>query len=137
MLVDTCVLSEARHPRGNPRVRQRLEAVPDADLFLSVVTIGEIVSGVARLAAGQRRRDLETWLSQLEQLYAPRILPVDLEAGRIWGEVTAKAAQQGRIVPVADGLIAATALRNGLHVMTRNSADFQAAGVLVVDPWNE
>jgi toxin FitB len=135
VLVDTCVLSEVRRPRPNTRVRERLESVPEADIFLSSMTIGEIVNGITRLPQGQRRRDLESWLAQIEQLYAAQILPVDIETARIWGEATARAAQRGRVVPVADGLIAATALRHGLHVMTRNSADFQATGVLLIDPW--
>ncbi|MDP9173592.1 MAG: type II toxin-antitoxin system VapC family toxin [Planctomycetota bacterium] len=116
-------------------MRQRLSETPETDLFLSVITIGEIVNGVARLAQGKRRRELEAWLTQIEQIYGSRILPVDVETGRIWGEVTAKAGKNGRVIPVADGLIAATALRHGLHVMTRNSADFQATGVLLIDPW--
>lgn len=135
VLIDTCVLSEVRRPQANPRVRSLVAAVPEADLFLSVVTIGEIVNGIVRLAPGQRRRDLETWLMQLEQLHASHILPIDTETARIWGEVTAKAAQQGRVIPAADGLIAATAMRHGLHVMTRDTPDFQTAGVLVIDPW--
>ncbi len=135
VLVDTCVLSTVHGPKANARVRQRLSETPETDLFLSVITIGEIVNGVARLAQGKRRRELEAWLTQIEQIYGSRILPVDVETGRIWGEVTAKAGKNGRVIPVADGLIAATALRHGLHVMTRNSADFQATGVLLIDPW--
>lgn len=134
-LIDTCVLSEVRRPQANPAVVERLDALAESDLFLSVVTIGEIVNGIGRLAQGKRRHALEEWLGQIEQLHAPRILPVDLETGRLWGEVTAKAAGQGRAIPVADGLIAATALRHGLHLMTRNSPDFQATGVLMIDPW--
>lgn len=134
-LIDTCVLSEVRRPQANPAVVERLDALAESDLFLSVVTIGEIANGIGRLAQGKRRHALEEWLGQIEQLHAPRILPVDLETGRLWGEVTAKAAGQGRAIPVADGLIAATALRHGLHLMTRNSPDFQATGVLMIDPW--
>ena len=136
VLVDTCVLSEVQRPRPEPRVHARLAAVADDDLFLSAVTFGELVNGIARLAAGQRRRSLEAWLGQIERLHAARILPVDAEVGRIWGTVTAQAAAIGRVVPAADGLIAATALRHGLHVMTRNTPDFQATGVQVIDPWH-
>lgn len=93
------------------------------------------MSGSARLPYGKRRSDLEVWIAELEHMYAPRILPVDLETGRIWGEITGKAAISGTTIPIADGLIAATALRHGMHVMTRNSNDFAVAGVLVWDPW--
>jgi hypothetical protein len=137
MLIDTCVLSEVQRPHGNLLVRQQLEAVPEADLFLSVVTIGELVKGIARLARGRRRRALQEWLQQIEQLYGPRILPIDVETARLWGEVTARAARKGIVIPASDGLIAATALRHGLQVMTRNTSDFQATGVIVLDPWQD
>jgi predicted nucleic acid-binding protein len=109
--------------------------VPEKDFFLSVITIGEITKGITKLPMSHRRQNLESWFSHLQQRHAPRILPVDIEIARIWGEITAKAAQMGRVVPVNDGLIAATALRHGLHIMTRNSADFQATGALLIDPW--
>jgi hypothetical protein len=113
----------------------RLWAVPDADLFLSVITLGELVNGISRLVPGPKRQGLEQWLAQIEQLHAARILPVDLEVARIWGEVTASAAANGHIVAAADGLIAATAIRHGLHLMTRNTPDFQATGAMLLDPW--
>jgi predicted nucleic acid-binding protein len=135
VLIDTCVLSEMQRPAPDPRVRDQLRAIPPDDFFLSVITIGELVKGIERLPQGKRRRGLEVWLVQLTQVHAQRILPVDLETARIWGEIVARASQQGRVIPASDGLIAATALRHGLHVMTRNTADFQATGVLLVDPW--
>ena len=74
VLVDTCVLSEVRRPRPDPRVAARLAAVDDADLFVSAVTVGELVNGIARLPAGKRRRGLEQWLAAVEQAHADRIL---------------------------------------------------------------
>lgn len=61
-------------------------------------------------------------------------LSLDSETARVWGELTARAQQQGRTVHMADGLIAATALRHGLHVMTRNVSDFEPTGVLLINP---
>jgi predicted nucleic acid-binding protein len=72
----------------------------------------------------------------LERLYADRLLPVDLETSRIWGELTTAARKGGRTVAVGDGLIAATARRHGLHVMTRNTADFESTGVLLLNPFS-
>ena len=135
VLVDTCVLSEVRRPRPEARVVARLAAVPDGDLFLSLVTVGELVNGIARLPSGGRKRGLEHWLAGIEGLHGERVLPVDLETARLWGEVTARAAAAGVVVPAPDGLIAATALRHGLHVMTRDTPDFRATGALLVDPW--
>jgi len=135
VLLDTNVLSEVQRPQANPLVLARLAATPSDDKFLSVVTIGEITAGIERLQTGKRRRDLEQWLAEAVRDFADRILPVDLETARAWGAVTARAAAAGRVVHAADGLIAATAVRHGLHVMTRNTSDFLGTGALLIDPW--
>ncbi|MGC1580631.1 MAG: hypothetical protein WA766_04065 [Candidatus Acidiferrales bacterium] len=67
--------------------------------------------------------------------YADRVLPVDLETSHIWGEFTASAQKSGKIVPASDGLIAATARRHDLHLMTRNTGHFEPTGVLLLNPW--
>jgi predicted nucleic acid-binding protein len=137
VLLDTCVLSELQRLQGNLRVRARVEALDPERLFLSVVTIGELAKGIALLATGARKRELSAWLLGLEQRFTAAILPVDVEAARVWGELTAHAQAQGIQIPASDGLIAATALRHGLHVMTRNTKHFAATGALVIDPWAE
>ena len=137
VLLDTCVLSELRRPKGHAVVRRAVEAVDDRDLFLSVLSVGEIAKGIGLLNDSERKQALQGWLQTLEKMYQDRILPVDLETSHIWGEITAAAQRGGRIIPASDGLIAATALRHGLHVMTRNTADFSAAGVLLLNPWKE
>ena len=134
-LLDTCVLSELRHPNGDARVRRAVEAFDSASLFVSVLSIGEIAKGIALLRESRNKHALQSWLQTLERLYGDRLLSVDLETCRIWGELTAAAQKGGRIVPVSDGLIAATARRHGLHVMTRNTADFEPMGVLMLNPW--
>lgn len=135
-LLDTCVLSELnRQGGGAPQVQQAVSEFADEALFVSVVSLGEIAKGVALLDAGARQRDLLTWLNGLESNFADRLLPVDSETARVWGELTARAQQQGRTVHVADGLIAATAVRHGLHVMTRNVSDFEPTGALLINPW--
>lgn len=135
--LDTCVLSELRKPPCPPQVRQALASRQDSDLFISVVTIGEITKGIALLDDSQRKRSLREWLNTLETHYHDRLLPVDLETVRLWGEITAKAQRSGRIVAANDGLIAATALRHGLTVMTRNVADFVPTGALLFNPWED
>lgn len=135
VLLDTCVISEIRRPRGSPQVRARVDHLADADLFLSVITIGEIAKGIALLKASKKKQSLEQWLSEVEQHYSTRILPVDSETAGIWGQITAKAQKRGHVIPASDGLIAATAIRHGIHVMTRNTDHFAKAGALLVDPW--
>jgi predicted nucleic acid-binding protein len=137
VLLDTCVLSELRRSRPHPRVRRAVEALDSEDLFVSVISIGEIAKGIALLQETKKKNALRTWMQALETHYADRVLVIDLETSHIWGELTAEAQQADKIVPVSDGLIAATARRHGLHVMTRNTEHFKAVGVLLLNPWAE
>lgn len=136
-LLDTCVLSELRHPQGNAAVRAAVDLIPDDDLYLSVLTLGEVVKGIALLPAGRKKKDLAAWLAGLEAQFSDRILPVDSETSRVWGELSARVQQAGLVLPAIDGLLAATGLRHGLRVMTRNTRHFMASGVAIVDPWAE
>jgi toxin FitB len=137
VLLDTCVLSDLRHPKGDARVRRAVDALNADSLFVSVLSIGEIAKGIALLRESQNKRTLQSWLQTLERVYGDRVLPVDLETCRIWGELTVAAQKSGRTVPAIDGLIAASARQHGLHVMTRNTADFESMGVLLLNPWAE
>lgn len=135
VLLDTCVLAELRKPEGNLRVTAAVAELSDGDLYLSVMTVGEVAKGVALLSAGRKRRALASWLNGLETQFGDRILAIDAETARVWGELTARAQKLGKIIPAVDGLLAATALRHSLHVMTRNTRHFEASGALVFDPW--
>jgi predicted nucleic acid-binding protein len=135
VMLDTCVLSELRKPDCNDNVRTSIEEIEDECLFVSVISIGEITKGINLLEESNRKRKLNRWLQAIESNYSDRILLIDLETVRIWGELTAKAQKSGDTIAAADGLIAATAIRHGLHVMTRNVGDFQPAGVLISNPW--
>ena len=134
-LLDTCVLTELRLPEGHPAVKSAVAEIPDADLYLSVLTVGEIAKGIGLLAAGRKKKALTSWLTGLETKFGDRILAIDIETARLWGELTARAQKSGIIIPGVDGLLAATALRHGLRVMTRNTGHFEASGALIIDPW--
>jgi len=134
VLLDTCTIAEIRKPDGSEAVKEAVREIPDADLFLSVLSMGEVVKGITLLAAGKKKKALSSWLVALEAQFVHRILGVDVETGRIWGELTARAQKTGVVIPAVDGLLAATALRHGLHVMTRNTKHFQASGALI-HPW--
>jgi predicted nucleic acid-binding protein len=135
VLLDTCVVSELRRTGFEPRVAAAIGALGTDDVHLSVVTLGELTCGVARLADGARKSALEIWLAGLERDYAERVLAIDAETARLWGVMTARAQAAGRTVAAADGLIAASAKRHGLTVMTRNVRDFEPTGVDIVNPW--
>ena len=131
-LIDTVVLSELRKRERNPNVVRWISAQRTNDLFLSVISVGEIERGITQ----QRRRNpdfatsLATWLDKLMALYGDRVLPVDLPTSRRWGRLSAAIGHDG-----ADLLIAATALEHGLTVVTRNTRHFEPAGTLVIDPF--
>ena len=135
VLLDTCALAELRHPQGNAAVKAAVALIPDDDLYLSVLVVGEVAKGVDLLRDGRKKRGLQAWLAGLENQFADRILPVDHETGRLWGEITARTQQAGLILPAIDGLLAATAQLHGLHVMTRHRRHFAPTGTLIVDPW--
>lgn len=131
-LVDTDVLSEIRKPKTDAGVAAWMARQQTLDIYLSVVTIGEIERGIALC----RGRDpvfasaLETWLHRVLSLYASRILPFDLGAARRWGTLSAALGNQG-----PDLQIAATALEHGLTVVTRNVAHFLPTGVRALNPF--
>ncbi|HEX5423623.1 MAG TPA: type II toxin-antitoxin system VapC family toxin [Candidatus Acidoferrales bacterium] len=135
VLLDTCVLSELRHPHGEPRVRRAVEALESHDLFVSVLSVGEITKGIAVLKEGKRKRELQAWLQALEIHYADRVLQIDLETSHIWGELIVSGQKVGKVIPATDGLIAATARRHGLHLMTRNTEHFEPTGAMLLNPW--
>ncbi len=137
VLLNTCVISELQKPQASLVVRARVEQFRFDELFLSVITLGEVTKGIMLLPDGRRKRELSSWLLGLEQHFTDQILSIDLDIARLWGELTARSKRDGVHVPANDGLIAATAIRHGLYVMTRNTKDFAATGALILDPWIE
>ena len=135
VLLDTCVLSELQKDNCHENVRRTIEEYTEESLFLSVITIGEITKGIGLLNESYRKRELQSWLQTIERYYSDRILAIDLEIVRIWGEFSAAAQKSGKIIAASDGLIAATALRHGLHIVTRNISDFEPSGGLLINPW--
>jgi len=134
-ILDTCVLSEVRHPNGDADVKAAVSKLNDTDLRISALTIGEIAKGIGALPESKRRTELETWLAKLETFYADRIIPIEKETAHIWGKITSEAKQKGEIIPVIDGLISATAIQHGYTIVTRNTKHFEVVGVNVFDPW--
>ena len=135
ILLDTCALSEIRHPRGHPAVKKAYQKLPESDLYISVVTLGEIVKGISLLDDGSRKNELNQWVQGLEQYYSEHVLPIDRDIAHIWGEITARAQRSGLTLAASDGFIAATALAKGLHIMTRNIKDFECTGACLINPW--
>ena len=133
-LLDTNIISELVRPRPEPKVKAWIAATNEELFYLSVLTFGEIRKGIALLKDASRRVALESWLnSDLLLRFAGRILPIDQAVADRWGRLAAQAAP--RLLPVIDGLLAATALHHNLTFVTRNTKDVAATGVPLFDPW--
>jgi len=130
-LIDTNVLSEAR--RGSPQALGWMRSVDPGRLYLSVITLGEIMRGIAlkERSDPQAAAHLSLWLMRLRQDHATRILPVTDRVAVEWGRLSALRPRGG-----ADGLIAATAIVHDLVVVTRNVADFADSGAACLNPWD-
>ena len=135
-LLDTNCVSELVRPKPNTRVMEWMEAVDEALIYLSVLTLGEIRKGVAGLAQGKRRAHLEAWLEvDLQARFSGRIVPIDSAIADRWGVLASEAKRRGRPLSVIDGLLAATALHLNLTVVSRDVNDFKAAQVQALNPW--
>ena len=136
-LPDTNVPSELSRIRPNPRVARWLEDADDGELYLSVITIGEICKGLTVHPEEHRRAILKQWLDNtLRPWFAGRILPISEAISERWGILEGQCQMKGLTLNVPDGLIAATALEHDLTIVTRNVRDFAGLGVTVLNPWD-
>ena len=132
-LIDTNIISEVRKgDRCDPHVSAWYASVTDDDLFLSTLVLGEIRKGVelARPRDPAKATALERWLQQVEAAFAGRVLGIDNAVSDRWGRMSAV-----RPVPVIDGLLAATAVTNGLTLVTRNDRDIAGLGAMALNPF--
>ena len=135
-LLDTCVVSELIKHKAERRVLAWIESVPEDWLHLSVLTLGELHKGVARLDAGDRRRRLEKWLADdVRTRFEGRIVTLDEETLVLWGRIMGEGERRGRTWPLMDSLMAASAIAGHMTLATRNLADVQDMGVTLFDPW--
>jgi predicted nucleic acid-binding protein len=136
-LLDRNCISEIVRLKPEPRVMDWMEAVEEALLYLSVLTLGEIRKGLAGLPQSKRRTRLETWLEvELQARFSGRILPIDGAVADRWGLLAADAKRKGKALSTIDGLLAATALRHNLTIVSRNISDFTNTQVPVLNPWD-
>jgi toxin FitB len=132
-LIDTNIISEIRKgDRCNRDVSAWYASIRDEDLFLSALVLGEIRKGIelARARDLDKAAALERWLRQIEAAFGGRVLGIDNTVSDQWGRISAI-----RPVPVIDGLLVATAMTNGLTLVTRNDRDAAGLGALVLNPF--
>ena len=137
-LLDTNIPSEEIRLQPEPRVVNWLSAQLEENLFLSVVTIGELRKGIALLPASKRRTQFEQWFeSDLVSRFSGRILPITQNIAVRWAVLSAGRQIAGAPLGMPDGLIAATALQHDLTLVTRNIKDFTGLAVTILNPWDE
>jgi len=135
VLLDTNVVSEAMKPEPAPAVRVWLDAQAAETLYLSSVTIAELMFGIGALPNGRRKENLAKALDGVTELFGPRILPFDARAARRYAELAVRARAAGKGFPTPDGYIAAIAATHDFVVASRDASAFTAAGLAVIDPW--
>jgi toxin FitB len=137
ILLDTNVVSEAMKPVPHPAVRAWLNDQVAETLYLSSVTLAELLFGVGALPAGRRKDALTQALDGLMELFRDRVLPFDTDAARHYADLAVTARNNGRGFPTPDGYIAAIATSRGFMVASRDVAPYDAARVAVINPWVE
>ncbi len=138
ILLDTNVVSEPLRPAPEARVIAWLDEQPLETLYLSVMTVAELRAGVALMPSGRRRDKLHDYVEKsLLPAFAGRVLPFDLACTQAYAQVLATVKSAGGGIATADTLIAAVASANGLILATRDVGPFQAAGLAVINPWED
>ena len=135
IVLDTNVVSEAMKPAPAPAVRAWLDSQVAETLYLSSVTVAELLFGISALPAGKRRTMPSETVEGLLALFADRVLPFDTGAARHYAGLAVSARASGRGFPTPDGYIAAIAASRGFIVASRDTAPYTAAGVSVINPW--
>ena len=137
-LLDTNIISELVKPKPEANVTEWVENTDESLFYLSVLTLGEIRRGIAALPQSRRRATLEAWLDKdLRARFEGRMLVIDQEVTDRWGLLTATARNTGVVLPVIDGLLAATALEHNLTLVTRDTGQIPSMGVAVFNPWEK
>jgi predicted nucleic acid-binding protein len=136
IILDTNVISEPLKPRADVAVIRWLDAQEPGTLYLTSVTLAEVLIGIALLPAGKRKRGMELAAQSLQlKLFANRFLSFETEAAIAFALLGSRAAAKGYPISTADCQIAAIAAVHGFSVATRDTAPFLAAGVRVINPW--
>jgi toxin FitB len=138
ILLDTNVISEPLKPNGEPKVVAWIDAQVLETLYLSAITLAELRYGIAALPEGKRKAVLRASLEErVLPMFDARILPFDAESTHAYAELCVRARAAGKGIGTADAYIAAIAAARGFTVATRDTGPFEAAGLLVINPWEE
>lgn len=135
-LLDTCVLSELTKKEPSKSVIKWILERDEALFYVSSLTFGEIRKGIEKFTEATKKSKLEVWFQDfLIPRFSHRLLAIDGSVAETWGLLIAKEENKGRVLPTIDGLIAATAITHKLHIVTRNSKDFEGLNISLINPW--
>lgn len=135
-LLDTNIISETVRPRPDPGVIDWLERQSPEELFLSAMTIGELMRGACKVKEEARREKLTKWIEEdLSQQFESRLLPFNDASGKIWGQLMGNGHRDGKTPSAYDAQIAAIAIDRGLVLVTRNVSDFDQFELEILNPW--
>ena len=135
-LLDTNVISELRRPKPEPGVVAFVAAQPLDCLFLSTVTLAEIRFGIELVTDASRRAELNDWLNlTVRPMFEQRVLPISEDVMLKWRLLVEAGRKSGHTCSQPDLIIAATALRHGLTVVSRDASDYARTGVPLFNPW--
>jgi predicted nucleic acid-binding protein len=133
-LLDTNIISEMRKSNCAPNVKSFIDKIPAEDMFISVISMGELCYGMEKLPPSKKKHELAIWLyTQVSDWFKDRVIALDTEVLLEWGKLRARA---GRTMPALDSLIAAAAITHHMTLITRNVKDFNdIEGISLIDPW--
>ena len=135
-LLDTNVLSELTAKDPDSNVVAWVENIDQENIFLSVIAVGELKKGIEKLPGSRRKKDLISWLeNDLLVRFGERVIPLDLPVMLVWGTMVAQLEKAGTPLPAIDSLLAASASQGGFTLVTRNTKDFEPAGIPLINPW--
>lgn len=135
-LLDTCVISETRRKSPNERLLAWMSRTALADLYVSVVTVGELRRGASSVKDAAQRIGLMAWVDRvISPWFSGRVIDFDLATAEVWGSLFGEYARTGKTPSVCDSMIAATALQGDFVLVTRNVSDFRFDGLRVVNPF--
>ena len=135
-LLDTCVISELIKPKPDNNVIKWISQQKEVNLYVSVLTFGEIQKGIEKATDNIRKQRLQLWVkNDLYARFKNRIIPIDLKVCNKWGEIQAQTELAGKTMPSIDGLIAVSGLVNDCIVVTRNTTDMENSTALLLNPW--
>ena len=135
IVLDTNVVSETMKPEPAPAVLKWMNDQVAETVYISSVTVAELLFGVGALPDGRRKQQLAATLKGVFNLFEDRILPFDTDAARRYADLAVAARAAGKGFPTPDGYIAAIAAVRGFIVASRDVSAFRAAGLDVIDPW--